>query len=58
MKPSVVALPGGVNPAGLRYAPVLSALGGEVDLHLKDLEACGGKSQRGPHPRGRSVILT
>jgi pimeloyl-ACP methyl ester carboxylesterase len=43
MKPSVVALPGGVNPAGLRYAPVLSALGGEVDLHLKDLEVYAGE---------------
>ncbi|MDQ6898470.1 MAG: alpha/beta hydrolase [Candidatus Dormibacteraeota bacterium] len=43
MKPSVIALPGGVNPAALRYAPLLSALGGEVDLHLKDLEVYAGE---------------
>lgn len=43
MKPSVIALPGGVNPAALRYAPLLAALGGEVDLHLKDLEVYAGE---------------
>lgn len=43
MKPSVVALPGGVNPAALRYAPLLSVLGGEIDFHLKDLEVYAGE---------------
>jgi len=35
---SVIALPGGVNPAAMRYATLEAALGGEVDFHLKDLE--------------------
>lgn len=51
MKPSVIALPGGVNPAALRYAPLLSALGGEVDLHLKDLEVYAGEEP----PAGYSI---
>lgn len=51
MKPSVIALPGGVNPAALRYAPVLSALGGQVDLHLKDLEVYAGDEP----PAGYSI---
>lgn len=38
MRPAVIALPGGVAPAAVRYAPVTSALGAKVDLHLKDLE--------------------
>jgi pimeloyl-ACP methyl ester carboxylesterase len=38
----VIALPGGVNPAVLRYAPLQSALGSEVSLHLKDLEVYSG----------------
>ena len=42
MTPSVIALPGGVKPAVLRYEPLLSALGSEVDFHLKDLEVYAG----------------
>jgi pimeloyl-ACP methyl ester carboxylesterase len=34
----VIALPGGVMPAEIRYAPLAAALDGEVELHLKDLE--------------------
>lgn len=34
----VIALPGGVNPAAIRYAPLASAVGDQVKLHLKDLE--------------------
>ena len=47
MKAQVIALPGGVNPAQLRYAPVASALGGEFEFHLKDLEVYAGD---GPPP--------
>lgn len=38
----VVALPGGVNPAALRYGPVQEALGDAVQLHWKDLEVYSG----------------
>lgn len=34
----VIALPGGVMPAALRYAALASALNGHVSLHVKDLE--------------------
>ena len=43
----VVALPGGVNPAELRYAPVQAALGDAVRLHWKDLEVYAGDSPPG-----------
>jgi pimeloyl-ACP methyl ester carboxylesterase len=38
MSIDVIALPGGVMPAKLRYAPLASDLGDGVKLHLKDLE--------------------
>lgn len=38
MNHPLIALPGGVMPAALRYAPLKSALNGEVELHVKDLE--------------------
>lgn len=34
----VIALPGGVMPAGMRYQPLAAALGADVRLHAKDLE--------------------
>jgi pimeloyl-ACP methyl ester carboxylesterase len=34
----VIALPGGVMPAAMRYTPLTTALAGKVDFHLKDLE--------------------
>lgn len=40
----VIALPGGVNPAELRYRPVQDALGDDVQLHWKDLEVYAGDS--------------
>lgn len=42
MSQTVIALPGGIMPAALRYAPLESALGGKVDFHFKDLEAYAG----------------
>ena len=42
MNQTVIALPGGIMPAALRYAPLESALGGRVDFHFKDLEAYAG----------------
>ncbi len=42
MNQPVIALPGGIMPAALRYAPLESALGGEVDFHAKDLEVYAG----------------
>ncbi len=38
MKSQVVCLPGGVAPAVQRYAPLIATVGGEAQLHLKDLE--------------------
>ena len=38
MTPDVIALPGGVMPAALRYASLEVALGAGVDFHFKDLE--------------------
>ncbi len=34
----VIGLPGGVMPAAQRYAPLVAALGANVELHTKDLE--------------------
>lgn len=39
----VVALPGGVMPAALRYAPLTRAMEGKVEFHLKDLEVYAGE---------------
>jgi pimeloyl-ACP methyl ester carboxylesterase len=47
----VIALPGGVNPAALRYGSLQQALGDEVRLHLKDLEVYAGEEP----PPGYSV---
>ena len=38
----VIALPGGVMPAALRYQSLASSLGGDVQLHCKDLEVYSG----------------
>ncbi|MDQ6772776.1 MAG: alpha/beta hydrolase [Candidatus Dormibacteraeota bacterium] len=38
----VIALPGGVMPAALRYAHLAAALGSDVGLHTKDLEVYSG----------------
>src|SRR5713226_4570335 len=42
MKQTVIALPGGIMPAALRYAPLESALSGKVDFHVKDLAVYAG----------------
>lgn len=39
---SVIFLPGGITPASIQYAPLLSALGGGVRPLLKDLEVYAG----------------
>jgi pimeloyl-ACP methyl ester carboxylesterase len=44
----VIALPGGVMPAAVRYAVLASALAGEAELHTKDLEVYAGEQ---PPPR-------
>ena len=51
MKSQVIALPGGVMPAAIRYAPLQSAVGDEVDFHFKDLEVYAGDEP----PPGYSV---
>jgi len=38
----VIALPGGVMPAALRYAPLAEALTGQAALYVKDLEVYAG----------------
>lgn len=38
----VIALPGGVNPAALRYGPLQASLGDAFRLHCKDLEVYAG----------------
>ena len=50
---NVVALPGGVMPAAIRYQPLMAALGDEVKLHVKDLEVYAGDEP----PAGYSVAL-
>ena len=42
MKHPVIALPGGIMPAALRYAALKSALANDVELHTKDLEVYAG----------------
>ena len=42
MQTPVIALPGGVSPAALRYQPVAGALPPIIDLHLKELEVYAG----------------
>jgi pimeloyl-ACP methyl ester carboxylesterase len=49
----VIALPGGVMPAALRYGALASALGDEVELHSKDLEVYAGPEP----PREYSVAM-
>ncbi|HKR98710.1 MAG TPA: alpha/beta hydrolase [Candidatus Dormibacteraeota bacterium] len=44
MSIDVIALPGGVMPASLRYASLSAALGDSVRLHAKDLEVYAGDS--------------
>jgi pimeloyl-ACP methyl ester carboxylesterase len=38
----VIAMPGGVNPAEVRYGPVQAVLGDDIKLHWKDLEVYAG----------------
>jgi pimeloyl-ACP methyl ester carboxylesterase len=42
MKSPIIALPGGVMPAAIRYAFLKSTLGDEVAFHVKDLEVYAG----------------
>ncbi|GAC1472154.1 MAG: hypothetical protein PVS3B2_08530 [Candidatus Dormibacteraceae bacterium] len=42
----VIALPGGIMPAALRYGALASALGDAVKLHLKDLEVYARNNRR------------
>jgi pimeloyl-ACP methyl ester carboxylesterase len=49
----VIALPGGVMPAAMRYGALASALGDEVKLHFKDLEVYAEPEP----PRGYSVAM-
>ena len=51
MKSQVIALPGGVMPAAVRYAHLQSSLGDEVEFHFKDLEVYAGDEP----PPGYSV---
>ena len=51
MSVPVIALPGGVMPAALRYAPLQAALGDQADFHFKDLEVYAGDAP----PPGYSV---
>ena len=53
MTTHVVAMPGGVNPAELRYGPVQAGLGEDVRLHWKDLEVYAGDTP----PAGYSIQL-
>ncbi len=50
---SVIAVPGGVMPAAMRYAPLTSAFGGDVKFHFKDLEVYAEENP----PDGYSVDL-
>ncbi len=42
MTQPVIALPGGVMPAAVRYAYLKSVIGSDVDFHAKDLEVYAG----------------
>jgi pimeloyl-ACP methyl ester carboxylesterase len=53
MTAHVIALPGGVMPASMRYASLASALSSDVQLHLKDLEVYAAEEP----PAGYSVDL-
>ena len=46
MTTDVIALPGGIMPAALRYGALASALGDEVKLHFKDLEVYAQELRR------------
>lgn len=43
MSAQVLALPGGVMPAAIRYEPLIAALDGQVQLDVKDLEVYSGE---------------
>ncbi|MDQ6898398.1 MAG: alpha/beta hydrolase [Candidatus Dormibacteraeota bacterium] len=53
MTVSVIALPGGIMPAAMRYAALASALGDDAKLHFKDLEVYAGDAA----PDGYSIDL-
>jgi pimeloyl-ACP methyl ester carboxylesterase len=44
MSVPVIALPGGVMPAAIRYAPLQAAVDGAADFHVKDLEVYAGEA--------------
>ncbi|MGH7762515.1 MAG: hypothetical protein ACREOY_14055 [Candidatus Dormibacteraceae bacterium] len=49
----VIAIPGGVMPAAMRYSSLASALGGDVHLNFKDLEVYADEEP----PAGYSIEL-
>lgn len=51
MTVDVIALPGGVMPAAIRYQSLAAALAGEARLHLKELEVYAGDAP----PPGYSI---
>jgi len=51
MSVPVIALPGGVMPAAVRYAPLKAAVDGQADFHFKDLEVYAGDAP----PPGYSI---
>jgi pimeloyl-ACP methyl ester carboxylesterase len=53
LKIDVIALPGGIMPAAIRYASLQKALGTAVDFHAKDLELYAGDAP----PPGYTIDL-
>lgn len=53
MTTHVLALPGGVMPAAIRYEPLATAVNGKVQLHPKDLELYSGEEP----PPGYSIAM-
>ncbi len=51
----VIALPGGVNPAALRYEPLRQALDHQVELRWKDLEVYSGDEPPAGYSIGQEV---
>jgi pimeloyl-ACP methyl ester carboxylesterase len=53
LRTDVIALPGGIMPAAIRYASLQKALATEVDFHVKDLELYAGDAP----PPGYAIDL-
>lgn len=51
----VIALPGGVMPAAVRYAALATALASEADVHVKDLEVYAGDERPADYTIEREV---